>query len=187
MADNHIETIAAAMAEGARARDNPRARLAARARESAARRAATALFAELNGWRVFKEFGHDLNLLGRVASSRRDNRERQLLDHCVWFRGQRRYVAVVGQPYLSAVDLAEERASLARRGLVMHVPPDPFASFHYPGWTLFLIVTLPGVAVRWLPEQDGRLKGLWRDWLEDASGDYRTEAAKALFEAEPAP
>jgi hypothetical protein len=111
----------------------------------------------------------------------------RLLDHCVWFRRQRRYVAVIGQPCLSAADLAEERASLARRGLVMHVPPDPLASFHYPGWTLFLVVTLPGVAVRWLPEQDGRLKGLLRDWLADASEGYKDELARALAEAEPAP
>jgi hypothetical protein len=54
------------------------------------------------------------------------------------------------------------RASLAERGLVLHVPPDPLASIHNPGSTLFVVVTLAGGAVRWLPEQDGRLVDLWK-------------------------
>jgi hypothetical protein len=35
--------------------------------------------------------------------------------------------------------------------------PDPLASIHYPGATLFVVVTSEGVGGRWLPEQDGRL------------------------------
>jgi hypothetical protein len=54
--------------------------------------------------------------------------------------------------------------------------------FIIPGWTLFVVVTKPGVEVRFLPEQDGRLKGLWRDWLQDKS-DYRFAAAEALLAA----
>ena len=91
-----------------------------------------------------------------------DRRDSDLLDHPAWFRRDRRYAAVVGQPYLSDVDIAETRARLVRRDLVLHLPPDPLASFHFPGWTLFVVITGPGVEVRWLPEQDGRLKGLWR-------------------------
>jgi hypothetical protein len=83
-----------------------------------------------------------------------------LLDHCLWFRCDRRYVAIAGQPYLSAVDIAETRAGLGDRGLVLHIPPDPLASLHYRGWTLFVVVTRPGVVVRFLPEQDGHLKSL---------------------------
>ena len=100
------------------------------------------------------------------------------------FSRGRRYVAVVGQPYLSAVDIAEARARLADRGLVLHLAPDPLASFHYPGWTLFVVVTRPGVTgVRFLPEQDGRLKELWRDWV-NASPDYRAAAAWRCFWSE---
>jgi hypothetical protein len=105
-----------------------------------------------------------------------------LLDHDIWFKRDRRYVVAVGQPYLSDVDIAVEHAKLQARGFVLHIPSDPFASFHYPGWTLFLVVTLPGIAVRWLPEQDGRLKGFWRDWLQNKS-DYWAVAAAALLEA----
>jgi hypothetical protein len=57
-------------------------------------------------------------------------------------------------------------------------------SFHYPGWTLFAVVTKPCVRVRFLPEQDGRLKGLWRDWV-NASPDYRAAAMGALLAAAP--
>jgi hypothetical protein len=109
-------------------------------------------------------------------------KDHPLLDHDIWFRQDRRYVAAVGQPYLSAVGIAEARANLKARDLVLHVPPDPLASFHYPGWTLFVVVTKPGVKVCFLPEQDGRLKGLWRDWV-NASPDYRASAMAALLEA----
>jgi hypothetical protein len=110
------------------------------------------------------------------------SRDCSLLDHDIWFRRDRRYVAAVGQPFLSAIDIAEERARLKARSLVLHVPPDPLASFHYPGWTLFTVITRPGVAVRFLPEQDGRLKSFWRDWA-NASPDYRAAAMAALLQA----
>jgi hypothetical protein len=38
-------------------------------------------------------------------------------------------------------------------GLRWHVPPMQRASFWYPGSTLFIVMTLPDVVVRWLPEQ----------------------------------
>lgn len=66
-------------------------------------------------------------------------------------------------PYAPAAGKLDRwRLELARRGFELHVPPDPLASIHYPGATLFVVVTLPGVVVRWLPEQDGRLKDRWR-------------------------
>ena len=43
------------------------------------------------------------------------------------------------------------------------MPPDPLASFHYPGWTIFVVLTLADAPpVVWLPEQDGRLADLWQ-------------------------
>jgi hypothetical protein len=168
--------------EAARQSRTPLARL----RVTCAHQVAMAAFAKLNGWQETKQHFYSLDLLGRAAMSdslrRRHSYDFPLLDHDAWFRRDRCYVAVAGQPYLSAVDLAAERARLTERGLVLHVPPDPFASFNYPGWCLFLVITIPGVAVRWLPEQDGRLKGRWRDWL-NASPDYRARAAAALLEA----
>jgi hypothetical protein len=169
-----------------RSRDLPgMEQAAAKLADARAHQAAMDAFAERNGWRPSEVASYGLSLLGRDRMSgriRADNHDCDLLDHCVWFREERRYVAVAGQPYLSDVDIAKTRVRLAERDLVLHVPPDPLASLHYPGWTLFVVVTKPGVEVRFLPEQDGRLKGLWRDWLS-ASSDYRASAMAALLEA----
>jgi hypothetical protein len=73
----------------------------------------------------------------------------------------RRFVAAVGQPYQPAVLIPSWRANLGERGFALHVPPDPLASIHYPGATLFVAVTLAGVSVKWLPDQDGRLADRW--------------------------
>jgi hypothetical protein len=151
-----------------------------------AQKAAAKAFAEINGWRTAPAF-FDLGRLGRGAPTRShhwadNSRDRQLLDHPLWFYFQRRFVAAVGQPYRPAVDLVRWRAHLTERGFTLHVPPDPLASFHYPGSTLFVVVTRPGVRVRFLPEQDGRLKGLWRDWLKNRE-DYRAAAMGALLAA----
>jgi hypothetical protein len=43
----------------------------------------------------------------------------------------------------------------------VQLPPDPFASFHFPGWTSFEVHAPPGFEVKFLPEQDGRFIGLW--------------------------
>jgi hypothetical protein len=181
-----IRDIHSAMRALHRSRDLSRMeQMMAKLADARAHQAAKDAFAEVNGWRPSEVASYGLSLLGRdrmFGRIRADNHDCDLLDHCIWFREGRRYVAVVGQPYLSAVDIAEARARLAERDLVLHVPPDPLASFHYPGWTLFVVVTKPGVEVRFLPEQDGRLKGLWRDWL-NASPDYRASAMAALLEA----
>ena len=67
-----------------------------------------------------------------------------------------RVAAVVCQPYRDCV--AEARATAEQLGLVAHVPPDPTASIHYPGWTRFIVFTRPGVEVRWLDEQMKQLE-----------------------------
>ena len=120
-------------------------------------------FARLNGWGLKARPLPDLNHLGLSVYARpafdwsRHNQDHELLDHQLWFMAARRIIAAVGQPYDWEDDEIEEwRADLAGRGLVLHIPPDPLASIHYPGRTLFLVVTRPGVEVRWLPEQDGR-------------------------------
>lgn len=84
----------------------------------------------------------------------------RFLDHCIGFRANGKNVAVLTQPY-SHVDLDAVRRWAADRGLVLHVPPDPLASIHYPGETLFIVITQPGVEVQWLPDQDGRLADRW--------------------------
>ena len=132
-----------------------------------AQRAAAEAFGKLNGWGLSNQHSYSLEHLvrARAMSPRREGYDFPLLDHDYWCRLDRRYVAVIGQPY-SLSDIVAQRENLTKRGLVLHLPPDPFASFRYPGWTLFLVVTMPGVPVRWLPEQDGRLRGL-SDWMAD--------------------
>jgi hypothetical protein len=69
------------------------------------------------------------------------------------FSAKQRIVALVGQPYMKAEDIPSTRTLVAERGLSLHVPPDPFASIHYPGATLFLVVTKPETSVVFLPDQ----------------------------------
>lgn len=168
--DTVLRDMLGAEAEARQARDDKaipswiRAEKVKAARELAGE--AIKAFAKINGWRRAPDF-FNLDKLGRGAPTRNNHwddnyRDRQLLDHPIWFYKDRRFVAAVGQPYPGAAgDLDRWRSHLARRGLVLHVPPDPFASIHYPGGTLFVVVTKPGVEVRFLPEQDGRLADRW--------------------------
>jgi hypothetical protein len=139
---------------------------AAEQAETRAKQAAVDAFAALNQWkRAISSSG--LGCLGRGLATRSygwrgDDEDRELFDHAIWFRAGERYVAAIGQPYMAAIDLVEWRDHLAERGFALHVPLDPLASFHFPGSTLFVVVTRVGVPVHFLPEQDGRLRGLWK-------------------------
>jgi hypothetical protein len=110
-------------------------------------------FAALNGWHIncgtfpASRIGKANGYMGADIVER---------DHCLHFheptRPYRR-VALVTQPYNRVID--EVAASTARLGLVTHLPPSgPWASIHFPGSTLFIVVTKPGTKVRWLPEQE---------------------------------
>jgi len=83
-----------------------------------------------------------------------------LFDHCVSFRANGRNAGVLAQPY-NHVDLDACQRWAAGLGLAVHIPPDPLASVHYPGWTYFVVVIKAGGAVNWLPDQDGRLADRW--------------------------
>jgi len=125
-------------------------------------------FAALNGWKVAGHTPCHPDALGRR------NREflyrecelglpddGRLFDHCISFRANGRNVAIVTQPYRH-VDLGATRTWATGRGLVLHVPPDPLASIHFPGQTYFIVITTPGVEVQWLPDQDGRPAARWK-------------------------
>jgi hypothetical protein len=114
-------------------------------------------FGRLNGWVMTRSFA--LRDIGR--SRRTFAFYGGWLDHPIYFRDSvRRNVCVVGQPYGTSVD--QYRAELddcaEEFGLRWHVPPVPQASFWYPGWTLFIAMTLPTVEPRWLPEQVSGLR-----------------------------
>ena len=110
-------------------------------------------FGALNGWRVTREFA-----LCKLCSARCHRYCGGLItDHALFYRDARarRNVAIVNQPYLSRQELAGSKlaATLATRGLRCQLPPNPFASFWYPGYTAFIVITRADVTMRWLPEQ----------------------------------
>lgn len=159
--EEYIQSIAEAMHERWLAHDEPSRLRAAYQEIDRAQRAATEAFADINGWKKAPST-YDLDVLGRgTRVAWRSVIGRGPLDHPLAFQTKRRYVSMVGQPYPPAVDLAQWRVHLEDRGLVLHVPPDPLASIHNPGGTLFLVVTKPDIEVRWLPDQDGRLADRW--------------------------
>jgi hypothetical protein len=121
-------------------------------------------FAHLNDWRLTKTPRFNELQCLRRGSDELHSPDNLLLDHALWFSRMRRYVAVAGQPYASSIrSLDAYRTHLETCGYQLHVPPDPLASIHYPDLALFVVVTLPGQMVAWLPEQDGRLKGRWQE------------------------
>ncbi len=120
--------------------------------DRAASAAAAQAFADINRWKVSRYPERCMTFPLHA--------DRELFDHAIYFIANRRAVAVVGQPYPKSGDdktgariIADFHARAARMNLAAHVPPNPFASFHYPGFALFLVLTFPGVDVRWLPEQ----------------------------------
>ena len=77
---------------------------------------------------------------------------RPAFDHVRWFWGEIRPAMIVSEPY-DADALPALRSQAESFGLVLHHPPNPFASFHYPGWTVFAALARPGREVAWLDEQ----------------------------------
>jgi hypothetical protein len=125
--------------------------------------AAREAFARANGWHEAAWGWPALDCVGRGSNyqspDRYSARADSIFDHLMAFSAKQRIVALVGQPYMKAEDIPSTRTLVAERGLSLHVPPDPFASIHYPGETLFLVVTKPETSVAFLPDQDGSWRG----------------------------
>jgi hypothetical protein len=115
-------------------------------------------FGERNGWtRSERAFTPDA--IGRAHASWEGCCWRWM-DHFICYRarvpGHRmgRNIGIVGQPYGRIDNHCDElEACAAQYGLRWHLPPVPYASFWYPGLTLFVVMTLPDIEVSWLPEQ----------------------------------
>lgn len=110
-------------------------------------------FAEDNGWKLAKSaFG--VSKLGSFGPDYGCYGSTEIFDHCLHFRSHGQNVAIVAQPYsktlLSIFDAKQMAQSM---GLACHVPPQPWCSFWFPRWTLFLVFTKPDQPVIWLPEQ----------------------------------
>jgi hypothetical protein len=115
-------------------------------------RALAVAFGELNNWRLTTREFHSCDL-GTCRRNWLGCTERAL-----YYRdATRRNVALVVQPYIAEHCtgdwLSKLKANYAARGLCCHAPPQVCASFWYPGWTAFLVITKPGAMVQWLPEQ----------------------------------
>lgn len=111
-------------------------------------------FAEDNDLRESGEFTLDALSRGLHSGGAWGERYRWPgCDHDHYFRRDRRAMAVVTQPYVTR-DVDALRVYAAEKGLVMHMPPSPLASFWYPGATYFIVLTAPSFGrVRWIPAQ----------------------------------
>jgi hypothetical protein len=123
-------------------------------------RRAAVLFARLNGWRWDPAFRFMPESLGKYGNDYSYQRP-YWCDHALYFQGPMEgkhgwvNIAIAGQPYAGAKDtIRAELDELKHQGFRIHTPPGgERASLWFPGQTLFVVVTLPGVEVKWLPEQ----------------------------------
>jgi hypothetical protein len=125
-------------------------------------------FAAINGWHVSYLF--PLRRLGKPRGSA----VQWPCDHALAFKQGRRPAAFVTQPYGhdAQKSIAEVRAVADNHGLTLHVPPGGAEwSIYFPGQALFLVMTKPGIEVRWLPEQYTR-------WIaQETSRDHSVQRA----------
>jgi hypothetical protein len=109
-------------------------------------------FGRINKWKLTTtHFG--LDEFGRRQP--RPQRTDGGFDHALYYRDLYGcFAAIVNQPYGSLDEIGWGDA-LARYNLTWHVPPEPYASIWYPGFTLFEVITRTGrpSEVCWLPEQ----------------------------------
>jgi hypothetical protein len=135
----------------------------ARARVEALKLVAVEEFARLNGWQHSVK-GFSINRLGSQRQYWDGCIIHNWLDHPIYFKAGRTCVAVVGQPYRGGVyyggvggvtNRCQAPGGLVDKGLRWRVPPNAYASFHYPGRTLFTVATAaPDLTpIVWLPEQ----------------------------------
>ena len=131
-------------------------------REYELQRQAAQEFAARNGWRWTKRHflartlarggTHDGGFYDELING---GVSHDLFDHPLFFRELARpyrTAAIVGQPYNTAIE--DARTIAAKIGLVLHVLPDPTASWWYPGVTRFFCFTRPQItSVQFLPEQ----------------------------------
>jgi hypothetical protein len=110
------------------------------------------LFGDLNGWTPTDLFTPDA--IGRTRRTAAIPDLAGWMDHGFGYRAGRRLVAIVGQPYNTVPQYRDTLDDCAARyGLRWQVAPMGRASFWFPGWTLFIVMTRPDVQVHWLPEQ----------------------------------
>ena len=109
-------------------------------------------FAELNGWRLLRTT-FKVTDIGGARTGHADIYHARLLDHGLYFRKAGDCIAIAAQIYDLKVNLPHIEALAKGLGLCVQMPPQVFASIHNPGGAAFVVVTEPGIKVRWLSEQ----------------------------------
>lgn len=136
-------------------------------------------FSKGNGWAERKSF-HPTAIGKRNSWYYFDEWGLGFFDHTIFFKKDGQCFAIVAQPYsapeppdqkfkdyLNGLKVRSGQWSIEREvkdkvELDIYMPPDLYASFHYPGFTCLFVVAPAGVEVKWLDEQDGRLSDMWR-------------------------
>jgi hypothetical protein len=114
---------------------------------------AAVAFAEYNGLKLSKS-AFSISRMGNFGPDYRYDVSTPTLDHCLYFRQHGRNAAIVAQPYAKTLEPIFDAKQLAQSlGLTCHVPPQPWCSFWFPRWTLFLVFTKPDHVIRFFPEQ----------------------------------
>jgi hypothetical protein len=126
---------------------------------------ANRIFGEINGWRTEPDYYFAPEFLGR--GGRGDYQQPRWADHAIYYKARKSWggrglvnAAIVGQPYQMDGFVAGGLSELVAAGFKVSLPINPYASFWYPGATLFVIVTVRDAEVRLLPEQEVMLPDL---------------------------
>lgn len=98
--------------------------------------------------------GFDLTALASPSVPPSDIAPANGFDHVWCFRRHRRPVAMLTEPYEPETHLDGIRARAESLGLLVHTPPNLYASFAFPGWTGCILITRPDFGrVLWLEDQ----------------------------------
>jgi len=116
------------------------------------------LITEFAWWNEMKrtESGFSFVTLATGTAPKRadDSHSMPGMDHVQYFRRGRRPVAILTEPYDPEHYAAGLRDHVEGLGLIIHSPPNLYASLHFPGWTGSFLVTRPDFGrVLWLEDQ----------------------------------
>jgi hypothetical protein len=139
------------------------------------------LFGAINGW-ALTDAAFSPDAIGKYRSNWNLN-DFEWIDHPIGYRdkSKRRNAAIVGQPYADGIDsLRDELDAVANEyGLRWHAAPMQYASIWYPGWTSFIVMTLPDIKVELLPEQENEPRFATKGgWTKIKSSSAEMEAGR---------
>jgi hypothetical protein len=144
-------------------------------------------FGKLNGWTFLPHYHFNPEDINKKYSRRRRLHQPRysqidnyygIIDHGIYYKRKSKPIAIVAQPYNLCDPIEKMTESFNDLyALDVYVPPDPKASFWFPGGTFFVVLAAPNTDVKWLPEQDGRYIHRWP--LRDAALEKARSALKS--------